>query len=197
MKIKWDVKEVKVEGEIGKVGELTAIVKGSAPFGIYSDLPTIHKDLHNILENYYVYGKIRTMHHQPDIKKVVFNSPATIVFWMDSSKTVVKAQNDEAFDPEKGLAMAIAKKTMGNKGNYYNSIKKWVDEYYESKTFGDALIEAAKKEPSDHSKYASLRAAFYSLGQVANNKRAKKSDMVDAMEEAMKYIKEFLDKEDR
>lgn len=42
------------------------------------------------------------------IKKVIFNPPATIVFWENGSKTVVKAQG-EAFDPEKGLAMAISR----------------------------------------------------------------------------------------
>lgn len=42
------------------------------------------------------------------IEKVIFNPPATIVFWKDGSKTVVKAQNAE-YDPEKGLAMAIAR----------------------------------------------------------------------------------------
>ena len=60
-----------------------------------------------------------------EIKNVVFNPPATIVFWTDNSKTVVKAEN-EIFDPEKGLAMAIAKKTLGNKGNYYETFKKWL-----------------------------------------------------------------------
>lgn len=59
------------------------------------------------------------------IKKVVFNNPATIVFWSDGSKTVVKANLDD-YDPEKGLAMAIAKKALGNKGNYYNVFKKWL-----------------------------------------------------------------------
>jgi hypothetical protein len=59
------------------------------------------------------------------IKKVIFHGPATIVYWADGSKTVVKATN-EAFDPEKGLAMAIVKKLYGNKGNYFNEIKKWL-----------------------------------------------------------------------
>ena len=59
------------------------------------------------------------------IKNVIFNKPATIVFWDDGSKTVVKA-DEETFDPEKGLAMAIAKKALGNKGNYYNTFKKWL-----------------------------------------------------------------------
>ena len=61
----------------------------------------------------------------PEIKKVIFNGPATIVYWIDGSKTVVKTQN-EMYDREKGLAMAITKKALGNKGNYYNEIKKWV-----------------------------------------------------------------------
>ena len=60
------------------------------------------------------------------IKKVVFNDPATIVFWGDGTKTVVKCSDNEAFDPEKGLVMAIAKKAFGNRGNYYNQIKKWL-----------------------------------------------------------------------
>lgn len=66
----------------------------------------------------------------PTIKNVIFNDPATIVFWQDGTKTVVKAQNGEEFDPEKGLAMAISKKALGNEGNYFNDIKKWVDKYH-------------------------------------------------------------------
>lgn len=64
-----------------------------------------------------------------DIKKVIFNEPATIVFWGDGSKTVVKAQNGEQFDPEKGIAMAFMKKYYGNKGNYFNRVKKWAEKY--------------------------------------------------------------------
>lgn len=65
----------------------------------------------------------------PTIKDVIFNPPATIVFWSDNTKTVVKA-DDEPYDPEKGIAMAIAKKLMGdNKFEYYNTflhyLKKW------------------------------------------------------------------------
>ena len=48
--------------------------------------------------------------------KVIFNDPATIVMWDDGTKTVVKCEG-EKFDPEKGLAMAITKKALDNKGN--------------------------------------------------------------------------------
>lgn len=62
------------------------------------------------------------------IKNVIFNPPATIVFWSDGTKTVVKAKNED-FDPEKGLAMAISKKMLGNNGNYYEVFKKWLPKY--------------------------------------------------------------------
>lgn len=62
------------------------------------------------------------------IKRVIFNAPATIVFWLDGSKTVVKAQNGEPFDKEKGLAMAICKKLCGNRGAYYDIFKEWCHE---------------------------------------------------------------------
>lgn len=64
---------------------------------------------------------------RPKIERVIFNEPATIVFWGDGTKTVVKAQN-EPYDKEKGLAMAIAKKWFFNKGRYNNEIKRWVKE---------------------------------------------------------------------
>lgn len=62
-----------------------------------------------------------------EIEKVIFSPPATIVFWSDETKTVVKC-NGEKFDKEKGLAMAIAKKTLGNKGSYYEVFKEWIPE---------------------------------------------------------------------
>ena len=62
----------------------------------------------------------------PGVKKVIFNKPATIVLWGDGTKTVVKCQNDEQFDPEKGLALCFMKKALGNKSNFNNVIHKWV-----------------------------------------------------------------------
>lgn len=75
------------------------------------------------------------------IKTVVFNGPATIVFWADKTKTVVKCENED-FDREKGLAMAIAKKALGNKGNYYNTFKKWVDQEWTNESGSSELALA-------------------------------------------------------
>lgn len=62
------------------------------------------------------------------IKRVIFNPPATIVYWSDCTKTVVKCSEKDVFDPEKGLAMAIAKRCAGNTGAYYAEIRHWVAE---------------------------------------------------------------------
>lgn len=65
------------------------------------------------------------------IKNVIFNNPATIVFWEDRTKTVVKCQKGDIYDKEKGLAMAIAKKALGtnkSKSNYCDIFEKWCKE---------------------------------------------------------------------
>lgn len=61
-----------------------------------------------------------------EIQNVIFNDPATIVFWSDGSKTVVKCQPGDTYSKELGLAMAIAKKSCGNSPRYNKLFKKWV-----------------------------------------------------------------------
>jgi len=84
------------------------------------------------------------------IRKVIFNDPATIVFWADGDKTVVKCGENDIFDPEKGLALAISKKFLGNKGNYYDIFKKWLpEEYKPTDTYyadDKPVVEVAKIE---------------------------------------------------
>lgn len=148
----------------------------------------------------------------PKIKKVIFNNPATIVFWADETKTIVKAQNDELFDPEKGLAMAIAKKALGNEGNYFETIKKHVTEYQDSvavkKLFVDVtvadgfkkatdniknlakLLDNKQKKENEHSKSWT---AYQRLQNALGDKKATKADLLAAMEEACGYLGEGLD----
>ena len=90
-----------------------------------------------------IYGKKPRL--VPRIKNVIFNDPATIVFWSDNTKTVVKAQN-EPFDPEKGLAMAICKRALGNEGNYYNEIKKWLPKEKNENIIGKVITSEATND---------------------------------------------------
>lgn len=91
------------------------------------------------------------------IKNVIFNPPATIVFWTDGSKTVVKCNAKEEFDPEKGMALAIAKRCANNSDDFYKEIKKWVEKSgYKQADDMKALVKEIKrvyydpaKEPMD------------------------------------------------
>lgn len=69
----------------------------------------------------HVYAPFELM---PKIEKVIFNPPATIVQWKDGSKTVVKCQDGDEFDWEKGLAMAYVKRAFNNERTYYGLFKK-------------------------------------------------------------------------
>ena len=65
----------------------------------------------------------------PWIRKVIFNPPATIVFWTDGTKTVVKAKETgkkkekDKFSEEYGLAMAIAKKFFGSRSAFTKNVE--------------------------------------------------------------------------
>ena len=77
------------------------------------------------------------------IQKVIFNEPATIILWADGSKTVVKCAEDEVFDSEKGLAMAICKKILGN--DFKKVFKEHIQEVPEEEFKCQNFIDAIKK----------------------------------------------------
>ena len=81
--------------------------------------------LHHIYANNYLNFSLDNI---PEVKKVIFNDPATIVYWKDGTKTVVKCQDGDDFDPEKGFAMAFLKKCWGNTGNFNDKLRKIIKE---------------------------------------------------------------------
>ena len=87
----------------------------------------VHKKpiLHHIYANNYLNFPLDNI---PEVKKIIFNDPATIVYWKDDTKTVVKCQKGDDFDPEKGFAMAFLKKCWGNKGNFNDKLRKIMKE---------------------------------------------------------------------
>lgn len=58
-----------------------------------------------------------------DIKQVIYNNPATIVYFKDGSKVVVKTMEGDVYSKETGLAMALMKKMFGSS----NAFKKFVE----------------------------------------------------------------------
>lgn len=65
----------------------------------------------------------------PNISKVIFNPPATVVMWGDGAKTVVKAKtsgkkkDQDKFSEEIGLAMAIAKRYFGSRSAFLKAVE--------------------------------------------------------------------------
>lgn len=94
-------------------------------FGV--DDEKIEEARYNYEFHKYCSGKLNTA--TIEIEDVIFNDPATIVKWSDGSKTVVKCDGDK-FDQEKGLAMAIIKRILGNTGSYYDVFREYCSPEY-------------------------------------------------------------------
>lgn len=62
----------------------------------------------------------RNIDLEKEIDSVVFNDPATIVFWKDGTKTVTKCAAGDTFNKETGLAMCIIRKLCNNK--HFNNV---------------------------------------------------------------------------
>lgn len=62
------------------------------------------------------------------IDRIIFNGPATIVYWDDGTKTVVKCKPDDPYSKDAGVAMATLKKILGSGyGRYLTAVKKHIE----------------------------------------------------------------------
>lgn len=64
----------------------------------------------------------------PYVRKIMFNDPATIVFWDDGTKTVVKVAPGDKYVPYYGFLAALAKKIYGNNTKVQEMIRPWLPE---------------------------------------------------------------------
>ena len=60
-----------------------------------------------------------------EIKKVIFNDPATVIIWSDNTKTVVKCEDGETYDKEKGFLLCWLKGIKGSK-KLQKELAKWI-----------------------------------------------------------------------
>ena len=76
-----------------------------------------------------------------EIKDVRFNGPATIIFWGDNTKTVVKRISEDVDDPVVGFLMAVNKKLLSARA-YHALCDKLIDiyEYKEDNTTDDSFF---------------------------------------------------------
>lgn len=83
------------------------------------------ENLSNGFANFYrtAYGK-----NPPDVDHVIFNGPATIVFWEDGKKTVVKRKMDDPDNKNLAIMYAITKRILGSTSAVNRYINKFVSE---------------------------------------------------------------------
>lgn len=58
------------------------------------------------------------------VEKIITNGPATIVFWNDKTKTIVKRDNYDEDDLYDAVANALAKKIFGSTSKFHKTIDK-------------------------------------------------------------------------
>lgn len=71
----------------------------------------------------------------PEIEKVIYNPPATVIIWSDNTKTVVKCQEEDIYDKQTGFMLCVMKKVFGNKFN--DILRKWVFETADNENVRD------------------------------------------------------------
>lgn len=61
-------------------------------------------------------------------EKVIFNPPATVVFWKDGDKTVVKCMKDEPYSPYFGFLAALGKKIFSSNAKIQHILKPFISQ---------------------------------------------------------------------
>lgn len=95
-----------------------------------------------------------------NIKRVIFNGPATIVFWNDGTKTVVKCAEEEIYNKRTAIMWAIMKKAYGNSSR----VNKAFDELIEGdEATSDNIEDDFSVNPSLGSAFKNLINSMYGL----------------------------------
>lgn len=91
-------------------------------------------------------------------KEIIYNDAATIVYWTDGTKTVVKCNENDVYSEYFGFIAAVAKKMYGGTGpiNQIIKSKKTIrgnglgQPFRSKKTFEEVLNEAAEKAAKEY-----------------------------------------------
>lgn len=73
------------------------------------------------------YGDYIFAYMVPEITKIIVNDPATIVFFKDGTKVVVKCMEGEDFSPYTAVAYAIAQKVYRSNSHFKTVVDKKID----------------------------------------------------------------------
>ena len=107
---------------------------------------------------YYLIGKVQedAKAEKSEPTKILVQGTATIIWWSDGTKTIVKCQKGDKMDPEKGIAMCVMKKFMGTNethSNYLDFAKNAIAEYEKQQ----AAEKAKKREEANKRRRAAAK----------------------------------------
>ena len=124
---------------VGQMDPTTAIGLHSTETGFHWDISDCLSYLENdrkLIDQ--LFNKIYSPNH---IDRIISRPPATIIFWGNGEKTVVKTEPDDEYDLEKGILYAILKHVNTKKD--YDHYLRTIDEACDD----SPVVE--KKHPSD------------------------------------------------
>ena len=123
--------------------------------------PPCGVEISDALKEYLKNARKDELKKKHGIDHVIFNGDATIVFWNDGEKTVVKRSEGECDDREKAILTAFAIKTLGGKPELNKMMRKaftdkepkryhWTDickiRFYKPDPLGNALPDKKLKD---------------------------------------------------
>lgn len=96
----------------------------------------IMEDVMRTNEMFYRIGLIPT--------KIIYNPPATIVFWTDGTKTVVKCSADDEYNEYYGFLCALGKKMFGTNSHLKKLIDEKAERHYPEDEFSKQIEQLEK-----------------------------------------------------
>ena len=118
-----------------------------------NELSKARKDVHDYIQKDSEFTACLYRQFQFAPKEIIYNDAATIVYWSDGTKTVVKCNENDEYSEYAGFVAAVAKKMYGGA----NAINRLIDSkkvicgnglcqpFRSEKTFEEILSGAAKK----------------------------------------------------
>lgn len=81
----------------------------------FESAKTLIKRIHDLSNEKDTAADLNNLYNSFEVKDILVNGPATIVFWGDGTKTVAKCGPEDLYDVEKAVAMCFMKKALGSR----------------------------------------------------------------------------------
>lgn len=88
----------------------------------------LNTDTHSLRRNDEIFTiLVNELDGRYKVKKVIYHAPATIVYWNDRTKTVVRCDDRDTYSKEAGLALCYMKKMLGGSRAFNDVLKEWAE----------------------------------------------------------------------